>query len=91
MGERLIVLQNYFHQLRPLSVESNIAGNLSSSFNIVVNDIQEVTPKSVVLTSNAGQMTIYEEEIYRISPVAADGTFVMFMDGGTQLRFSPLG
>ncbi len=90
MGARLTRFQDYFAQAGPLTVAGHIGGGLSSSFRMVVNDLRPVGPDQVVLISQAGELVLHEEEIYRVGRADADRGLSLLMDGGIELRFSPL-
>lgn len=90
MGVRLSRFQNYFRQAHPLIVTSKIGGELGSSFSMVVDNVQQVDDNQLVLASGTGEIRLIEEEIYRVGP-AVDGQYLsLLMDGGIELRFSPL-
>lgn len=90
MGERLTELKNYFQQARPLMVTGSVGGDLVSNFSLVVDDILPAGQDRVVLSSNAGEMLLHEEEIYRVGPPRGNLSFSLFMDGGTELKFTPV-
>jgi len=62
-------------------------GDVSSSFSLVVSGMQQVGEGQVALLSNAGEIILNEEEIYKLCPSGSGYTLVM--DGGTELRFTP--
>ncbi len=90
MGVRLTRFQGYFEQVKPLAVSGHMGSELSSSFSMIVNDARQVSADRLILTSGTGELLLQEEEIYRVGPVNSDQTLLLIMDGGIELKFSPL-
>ncbi len=90
MGIRLNRLQNYFQQAKPLMVTGQIGGELASAFHMVVNDIRQVSDDRLVLFSSGGELLLHEEEIYKVDPPEGGQHLALMMDGGIELKFTPL-
>lgn len=90
MGERISTFQNYLQQTGPVIVSYNIGQQLSSNLTMLVSDSKQLNDKSLLLSSNGGELILNEEEIYKVGPPANDGSLLMILDGGSELRFAPL-
>lgn len=90
MGERINTFQTYFQQAGSVTVSYRIGQELSSNLTMLVSNVSQVNDKSLILSSNGGELRLNEEEIYKVGPPNADGSLLMILDGGSELRFSPL-
>ena len=90
VGERINTFHQYCQQAGPVPVSYRIGQEISSNLTMLVSDVKQVNDKNVILSSNGGELRLNEEEIYKVGPPAADGSLLMILDGGSELRFSPV-
>ncbi len=90
MGIRLAEFESYFQQTKPLLVKGSVGRDLTSTFTLVVSDLRQLSEEQLLLSSEAGEILLYEEEISRVGLPKDNRSLSLTMDGGTKLTFTPL-